>query len=149
MASFFEKLTGSHNDGTNKEVEEIKSRAVEKDFMDEVEEENEEGQLAIDVFQTATDIIIQAIAPGIKPEDLDVSLTHEMITIRGQRENKRRVDDENFFYREVYWGAFSRSLLLPQEVDPDGAEAEIKNGVLTIKLPKLDKERIQKLKVKS
>ena len=149
MASFFEKLTGSHNDGTNKEVEEIKSRAVEKDFMDEVEEENEEGQLAIDVFQTATDIVIQAIAPGIKPEDLDVSLTHEMITIRGQRENKRRVDDENFFYREVYWGAFSRSLLLPQEVDPDGAEAEIKNGVLTIKLPKLDKERVQKLKIKS
>jgi HSP20 family protein len=71
-----------------------------------------------------------------------------MITLRGKRDDLRRIEKSNFFYQELYWGAFSRSFLLPQEVDSDEAEASIKGGILTIKLPKVDKGRIQKLKIR-
>jgi HSP20 family protein len=142
--SFFEKLTGTH-----KEDEEEQNVDAGKSFMEEVEQENEEGQLTVDVYQTPSEIVIQAIVAGIKPEDLDVSITQEMVTLRGKREDSRRMERENFFYQELYWGSFSRSILLPQEIDPDEAEATLKNGFLTIKLPKLDKERVQKVKIKS
>lgn len=145
--TFFERLTGSHSEKLTDESKFNHSYDM-KEFINEVEEENEEGQLTVDVYQTPSEIIIQAITPGIKPDDLDVSITQEMITIKGKREDGRKVEKENFFYQELYWGSFSRSILLPQEVDPDEAEASIKNGVLTIKLPKLDKERVQRLKIK-
>jgi len=141
--SFFEKLTG-----TNKEEEEEQGVAS-KTFMEEVEQENEEGQLTVDVYQNPTEIVIQAIVAGVKPEDLDISITQEMVTLKGKREDSRRIERDNFFYQELYWGSFTRSILLPQEVDPDEAEATLKNGLLTIKLPKLDKERVQKVKIKS
>lgn len=142
--SFFERLTGSH-----KEEEETKLDVLsDKSFIKEVEEENEEGQLTVDVFQNPTEIIIQAIIAGVRPEDIDVSITRDMITIKGKREDSRRIERENFFFQELYWGSFSRSILLPQEIDPDEAEAIMKNGILTIKLPKIDKERVQKVKIK-
>jgi HSP20 family protein len=139
--SFFERLTGGHNE----KIEDEEEISLSKDFIGG---ENEEAQLTVDVYQTPTDILIQAIVAGVKPEDLDVSITQDMITIKGKREDSRRLEKENFFYQELYWGSFSRSILLPQEIDPDEAEATLKNGVLTIKLPKLDKERVQKLKIK-
>jgi len=145
--SFFEKLTGSSRaDETEEEMDLVRNGDKESEWM---EESNEEGQLTVDVYQEPDEIIIKAIVAGVKPDDLDVSITQDMITIRGKREESHRVEKENYFYRELYWGSFSRSILLPQEVDPDEAEATIKNGVLTIKLPKLDKEKVQKLKVKS
>ena len=141
--SFFEKLTGTHKE------DEEEQDVTEKSFMKEVEQENEEGQLTVDVYQNPTEIVIQAIVAGVKPEDLDISITQDMVTLRGKREDSRRIEREDFFYQELYWGSFTRSILLPQEVDPDEAEAILKNGLLTIKLPKLDKERVQKVKIKS
>jgi HSP20 family protein len=141
--SFFEKLTGTHKE------DEEEQNVIEKSFMKEVELENEEGQLTVDVYQNPAEIIIQAIVAGVKPEDLDISITQDMVTLRGKREDSRRIERENFFYQELYWGSFTRSILLPQEIDPDEAEATLKNGLLMVKLPKLDKERIQKVKIKS
>lgn len=111
--------------------------------------QDEEGQLTIDVWQTPDEIVVQAIVGGVKLEDLDVEVTHDMVTLRGKRERQKEVSGSDYFYQELYWGAFSRSILLPQEVDSDEAEATMKNGLLTIKLPKLDKARISKLKVKN
>jgi HSP20 family protein len=143
--SFFEKLTGTHKEDSDKgEILPLNN----KNFMDEVEEEIEEAELTMDVYQTPTEIIIQSFVAGLRPDDLDVTITHDMVTIKGKREDRRRVERENYFYQELYWGTFSRSLLLPQEVDPDEAEAGIKDGMLTIKLPKLDKDKVQKLKIK-
>lgn len=150
MTSFFARLTGSRVDDEQEQEESATIvRNAPKTVMEEIEEENEEGQLAVDVYQTARDIIVQAVTPGLTPDDLEISLTHEMITIKGKREIRRQVSTDDFFYQELYWGTFGRSILLPQEVDPDEAEATIKNGILTIKLPKLNKEQIQKLKVKN
>ena len=146
--SFFEKLTG----GTP--VEELEEdinlqnkKGAEKENW--IEEENEEGQLTVDVYQTPHHIIIKSMVAGVKPDDLDISITQDMVTIKGKRERHEEIKEEDYFYQELYWGSFSRSILLPQEIDPDEAEATIKNGILTIKLPKLDKEKTKKLKVKS
>jgi len=141
--SFFEKLTGSHHaDDKEREIEKMESN---NDWM---EENNEEGQLTVDVYQTTNDIFVKAIVAGLKPDDLDITITRDMVTIRGSREESHRIEEDDYFCQELYWGAFSRSVLLPQEVNPDEAEATTKNGLITIKLPKLDKKRIQKLKVK-
>ena len=92
--------------------------------------------------------MIESTIAGVKPDDLDISITNESVTIRGRREKEKRVKDEDYFYQECYWGRFSRSIILPQEVDSDSAEASFKNGVLIIRLPKINRQKTKKLKVK-
>jgi len=147
--SFFEKLTGTiHLEDEDNVVEESapKKEGEEKDWM---EEESEEGQLPVDVYQTSDQIIIQTIVAGVRPSDLDISISREMVTIKGRREGPRNIPDENYFHRELYWGGFTRTILLPAEVEVEEAEAIENHGLLIIKLPKIDKERQTKLKVKS
>lgn len=154
--SFFERLTGSYEKNSAKEEQSeimpFSSSSARltpaKTFMQEIEEEVEEAQLTVDVYQTAHEIIIQAITAGIKPDDLDVSITQNLVTIKGKREDHRRLEQEDMYYQELYWGTFSRVITLPHDVDPDESEATLKNGILTIKLPKLDRDRIQKVKIK-
>lgn len=106
-----------------------------------------EGQLTIDVHQTPTHIIVESTIAGVKEADLDIEITSESVTIRGSREHDEEVDDSDYIYQECFWGRFSRSIILPQEIDPDRTEATLKNGVLKIKLPKVNKERSKKVKV--
>ena len=106
-------------------------------------------ELAVDVYQTPTDIIVQTMVAGVRPEDLEISTARDMLTIRGKREESRTIDEENYFSKELYWGSFSRTILLPQEVEPEEAEAVEKHGLLTIRLTKLDKGKKANLKVKS
>jgi len=107
-----------------------------------------EGQLTIDVYQNAEEIIVESPIAGVSPEDLDISVTSDSVTIRGKRQREHSVHKKDYLYQECYWGAFSRSVILPQEVDADKADASMKNGVLRIKIPKLNKQRNQKVKVK-
>lgn len=111
-------------------------------------EETEEGQLAVDVYQTDKEIIIQAMVAGVSPDTLNVTVTREMVTIKGRRDAPQNISDDNYFYRELYWGSFSRTLALPQEIEADAVEASQKHGLLTIKLPKIDKGRTQNIRVK-
>ena len=145
--SFFERLTGGvrvdHAPAANLSIEgdnKTPKHALPQD---------EEAQLTVDLWQNPEEIVLQAIVGGVKPDDLDIEVTHEMVTLRGKREKIKEVTGNDYFYQELYWGAFSRSILLPQEVDADEAQATIKNGLLTIRLPKLDKARVSKLKVKT
>lgn len=160
--SLFEWLTGSQaEDYTFDELEQggasyPASREREKSIpvtsvgapITTVEEE-EAGELAVDVHQTPTHIIIKAMIAGVRPEDLDVSITRDMVTIRGKRERHTESNSGDFFFQELYWGSFARTIVLPQEVEIEEAEATEKHGLLVIKLPKLDKGRQAKLKVKS
>ena len=107
------------------------------------------GELAVDVYQTPDYIVIKAFIAGVQPNTVDISLTREMLTISGVREDEREVDEENYFQRELYWGSFSRTILLPEEVDVDEAEASEKHGILVIRLPKVNKKRQTKLKIRS
>lgn len=149
--SFFERLTGSYNDETEEEAVSLGDRLSEDKvtIVDETTDtEEEEGELAMDVYQTPDDIIVQAIVAGVRPEDIDVAISRDAITIKGRRQDARKIENEDFYLQELYWGYFSRTISLPQEVDVDEAVAITKNGILTIKLPRLDKNRTQKLKVK-
>jgi HSP20 family protein len=144
--SFFERLAGARpvKEEDEKDTKKVSLKNTEK----EVEENEEEGQLTVDVYQTDDDIVIKTMTAGVKPEDLDIAITRDMVTIRGHREGGMETTDDDYFTQELYWGSFSRTIMLPQEVDVEGAEASEKHGLLTIKLPKLDKHRETKLKVK-
>jgi len=171
--SFFDRLTGTipiddldadlDEEEYMDEEEEIvhhqnqprRGLPVSHHMHDEIEEEEEielpetEGELAVDVLQTDDEIIIKAMVAGVKPGDLDVDITRDMVTIHGTREETTEIEDDNYFHQELYWGSFSRNILLPEEIDVDLAEASEKHGLLIIKLPKLDKNRKTKLQVKS
>ena len=156
--SFFERLTGTVNvdDFEEEALEEREVNQVASDNIiddsvseDSIEESDEEGQLIVDVYNTPDEIVIKAIVAGVKPDNLDISITRDMVTIRGKREEKREIREEDYFYQELYWGAFSRTILLPQEVEVEHAMANEKHGLLTIRLPKIDKEKQTKLKVRS
>mgnify|MGYP001588451294 CR=1 FL=1 len=121
-----------------------KVEAEINDFMEEAE-----GQLTVDVYQTSNEIVIQSTVAGIMPDDLDIAITNESVTIKGKREKNEKIKDEDYFYQECYWGKFARTIILPQEINPEEATAGMKNGVLTIRLPKLDREKTKKLKVKT
>lgn len=125
----------------------MKNKNVENNL--EFLQEESEGQLTIDVYQTEDDIIIESTVAGVEPDNIDIDISSESVTIRGERRREESIAEENYLYQECYWGKFSRSIILPQEVDPDKAKAEFKNGVLKIKLPKIDKRKTRKLKVKS
>ncbi|MFA7088096.1 MAG: Hsp20/alpha crystallin family protein [Patescibacteria group bacterium] len=113
----------------------------------EYENPEAEGQLAIDVYQTDKKIIIKSTIAGVKPDDLKISLHHDLLTIKGNRDAGKEINEENYLYRECYWGSFSRSIILPTEVDAKKVEAELENGVLTITLYKSHQNKIE-IKVK-
>jgi len=104
------------------------------EWMDD--EPETEGQLAIDVYQTDKKIIIKSTIAGAKPEDLKISLHNDLLSIKGHRQIKEKIAAEDYLYRECYWGSFSRSIILPSEVDNKRVEAELESGILTITLYK-------------
>lgn len=109
--------------------------------------EDYEGQLSVDVFDKGTDIVVKSTIAGVRPEDLDISIHDDLLTIRGKRTLDQEVEEKNYYYRECYWGGFSRSIILPEEVQADKIEAGLKNGVLTIILPKANKTKVINIKV--
>ena len=115
---------------------------------EEIQNDDAEGQLTIDVYQTDTEIVIKSTIAGVKPEDLDVSISNDMITIKGERKNEEVVDDNGYYYRECYWGSFSRSVVLPTDVLAEKIDATLKNGILTIRLPKADVTKTKKIQVR-
>ncbi len=150
--SLFERLTGSVNieeeDGSEDEPIEL-TRHDKHSNSTWLEEQAGEGELAIDVYQTDTHVIVKTMIPGVRKEDVEISLSRDMLTVRGSRKEETEVSDQDYFHKELYWGSFSRSVVLPHEVDIERAEAMENQGLLTIRLPKVDKERQTKLRVKS
>jgi HSP20 family protein len=165
--SFFERLTGAKSVEpesyasaeapmrplTNiyeEETEMILTSSPKKNMPEEnfTPGDGGEGQLTIDVYQTDNDIVIKSTIAGVKPEDLDVSINNDMVTIRGERKNEEQVSEENYYYQECYWGTFSRSVILPVDVLSEKSEASMKNGILTIRLPKADTTRTKKIQVR-
>ncbi len=151
--SFFERLTGSVDLEDDFELEEEELAKKEKtlgvDGSAWGEENSGEGELAVDVYQTPDEVVVRTMIPGVKKEDIDISLSRDMLTIKGTRREERTVQEQDYFHRELYWGAFNRTIQLPHEVDIEHAEASENQGLLTVKLPRVDKGRQTKLKIKS
>ncbi|OGI76795.1 hypothetical protein A3C57_02485 [Candidatus Nomurabacteria bacterium RIFCSPHIGHO2_02_FULL_33_12] len=162
--SFFERLTGSMR--TNNDDEFVASEnnvensrpAIGKNlkvteendpFSHTYQDEEEDGELPIDVYQTEVEIIVQAFVAGVRPDELQISITRDSITVKGKRSTSQNIIDENYFVRELYWGSFSRMITLPAEVEPEEAEAVEKHGLIIIKLPKIDKQKRASIRVKS
>ncbi len=149
--SFFERLTGTIN-MDNAEEEAVEEKVPTKNSKAKenwIEEDTSVGQLGVDVYQTPDNIFIKAMVAGVKPEDLDISIQRDMVVIRGKREEARTVSEDEYFVKELYWGEFSRTILLPAEVETENAEAFEKHGLLIVRLPKIDKDRQMKVRVKS
>ncbi len=142
--SFFERLTGTGK--IDEETVDEESSADSRGILDEGESD---GQLTVDVYQTPTEIVIKAMVAGVRTEDLDINITRDMVTLRGKREESADAQDQDYFHRELYWGTFSRTIMLPEEIEVEEAEAVERHGLLTIKLPKIDKAKQNKLRVKS
>ena len=164
--SFLERLTGavSADDEYDRVLDEDHhfgddETGGDEYYQDDAEEweseapqapgQGQEGELPVDMFQTNDAIVIRALVAGVSPGDLDISITRDMVTVRGVREEYQEASDDNYYHRELFWGSFSRTLLLPEEVVIDEAEAQEKHGMLEIRLPKLDKHRSTQLKVRS
>jgi HSP20 family protein len=111
--------------------------------------EDDEGQLTVDVYQTDDEIVIRSTIAGVTAEDLDISVTNDMVTIKGSRKPSEKIRDSDYYYQELYWGPFSRAIILPEEIDSDNAKASMKNGILTIRMPKLARSRIKKVRIVS
>jgi len=148
---FFERLTGSVRlDDEEEEIEEEpRGKNGKKNDKNWIEEENDEAELTIDLYQTPTELVVQTMVAGVKPDDLELTIARDMITIRGKREEARSIDDDNYFVKELYWGKFSRTISLPLEVEPEEVEATEKHGLLTVKIKKVDKEKKNSIRIRS
>ncbi|MEY2640778.1 MAG: hypothetical protein RL150_171 [Candidatus Parcubacteria bacterium] len=171
--SFFEKITGSipaDEFDTEFEYDEQPTGRAVVYAHDEEEEEfygrpqrgypaqqpytaptpaSTDGELAVDVINTEDALIVKAMLAGVRPGEIDIDIARDMVTIRGTREEEHESTGDNYYHRELFWGTFSRSILLPEEIDVELAEAMEKHGLLTLRLPKIDKNRKTKLHVKS
>jgi HSP20 family protein len=108
-----------------------------------------EGQLPVDVHQTASDIVVRAFVAGVRPDELAISISRDRVEIEGSRMEREQVSGPDYFTRELFWGSFTRTIMLPQEVDVESSSASAKDGLLTIIMPKLDKARQTKLRVRA
>ncbi|HSE56608.1 MAG TPA: Hsp20/alpha crystallin family protein [Candidatus Paceibacterota bacterium] len=160
--SFFERLAGNLGFDDSDDFEDSESVKIERknnplSHVSHTPQKEEQhiahveaaAELAVDVYQTANDIVIQAIIAGTSPENLSINITRDSVTVKGKREENRTVVRENYITKELFWGSFIRTVQLPAEVEIDAAEAICKNGMLLIKLPKLDKYRQTSIKVKT
>ncbi len=107
-----------------------------------------EGQLNIDMYQTKDNVIIKSTIAGVRPEDIDITVANDMLTIKGARKKEESVNQDDYFYQECYWGNFSRSVIIPVDIDSEGIEADLKDGILTVIIPKAAKAKTKKVKVK-
>lgn len=149
--SFLEKLTGPIGVASKDQSEKKIMAESEKEKLEKIndwESSQAEGQLSIDVYQTPADIVIKSTIAGVRPENLDIAITNDMVTVRGRREIEEPVIKDDYFYQECYWGPFSRSIILPVDVQTDKSIATLKNGVLTIKLPKSERIKTKKIEIK-
>jgi len=170
--SFFEKLTGSvHVDDADEyEFEdEFESEAHTGRLRDKMQnthdgdskkslahaslsemEENSDdigGELTVDVIETQDSVIVRAMIAGVDPDLVDIDLSRDTVTIKGERKEAHRFSEDEYHYQELYWGSFTRTILLPAEVEVEEAHAHTDHGLLSITLPKIDKHRKTKLRI--
>lgn len=157
--SFWEKITGLNKEKLNQgSFSSIEDESIEEkeNFFDQLEKESstgkalenkkkdeagkgpwleEEGQLTIDVYQTDSEVVVRSTIAGVKRKDLNISVEKDLITIKGERK-KEEIGDIEYLHQECFWGKFSRSIVLPQEIEPKQIKASLRSGILTIILPK-------------
>lgn len=159
--SFFERISGTAHiddqfDSFDDELPAAPTKTVrvasERQAASAAREEEASGvagQLPVDVHQTASEFVIRAFVAGVRPDELSISISRDMVEISGSRMEREQISDMDYFTRELFWGSFSRVIQLPEEVDVENSSASAKDGLLVLVLPKLDRARQTKLRVKA
>lgn len=109
-------------------------------------QQTEEGQLSVDVFRQGKYLIVRSTMAGVSPAELDIAINGDMLTIRGHRESTHEIKEDEWFHQECYWGTFSRTVILPMDVEADKAEASLIHGLLEIRIPLRGTEHTIKIK---
>lgn len=104
---------------------------------------------SVDVAESDGGITVRAELPGLEAKDIDLNISGDLLSIRGEKKSKEEVKEDDYFSRESYYGSFQRSIRLPAEVQSDKVDASFKNGVLEIKLPKSEMTQAKKIEIKS
>lgn len=135
-----------------KQIEKKQNKETEeKSFIENYNQISKEvGQLAVDVYETKEEIVICSAIAGVKPEEIDISIEGEdIIKIKGNRKNpiEKKQDEIKYFFEECYWGPFFRQIILPEEIDFSRSKAEMKNGILFIRIPKIEKIKKTKIEI--
>lgn len=153
--TLFERITGTVKMDEFDDIENTEEGLLNEDrgeinnTLESPDEHSDMGQLSVDVINQPDEIIIRAIVAGVKPHELDVQISRDMVVITGTREDNKEIDERDFYHRELYWGSFSRKIILPEEIDVELSTAEEKHGLLELHLTKIDKNKKTKLQVKS
>ncbi len=139
-------------DGEEEQDQEVAAPVtVQRPAQDKKEEDwmnDYEGALNIDMYQTKDNVIIKSTIAGVRPEDIDITVANDMVSIKGSRQKEENVGQDDYFYQECYWGNFSRSVIVPVDIDSEHIEADLKDGILTVIIPKAAKAKTKKVKVK-
>lgn len=143
--TFFEKISGGKKPSLKAENADANDPSLKSE---ENSKEVQEGQLAVDVYETELAVVVESIIGGVNPDDINVAVANNILTIKGVREKDlETAEPVNYLVAECFWGAFSRSIILPCEADVDNIKASIKKGVLKITLPKLVGSKTKKIKI--
>lgn len=110
--------------------------------------ENNEGELAVDVFEDKNDFVVMAAVAGISSKDVEIQVDKDMLLIKGCRSNPDTGKNKNYFYQECHWGPFSRKVVLPENVDGTQIQAEFDKGILIVKVPKIKDTAKKNISVK-
>lgn len=155
-----DKITGKHL--IKKRMPELKGKKIKvkpeekkSPLINKTKEKKEnwfepEGQLLVDVYQNNGELVIQSVIAGTKPEDLNIFIENDIVLIKGNRQKPEKDKGKrNYFYKECYWGVFSREIILPVEVDASRIKATMEEGILTLRIPKIEREKKRKIVIKN
>jgi HSP20 family protein len=107
------------------------------------------GEIAVDMYESDEALVVTAALPGVKPEEVDITITGDSLCIKGETKSETKVEKGNYLRQERRYGAFARTIVLPVPVQTDKAEAKFKDGVLTLSIPKAEEAKPKVVRVKT
>ncbi len=146
MAGFLSKLTGGNEPEEDLNNENNFESNIDYD-LDDMMDFSDEISLAIDAFEDDDNLYIKTFVPSVDPKGIDIDISRDVVTISGERFEIEEKDQDQYFQKELSWGRFKKKILLPKEIDIESIKASVKNGTLTIRLPKIDKDRKVKVQI--
>ena len=147
FTSFDEFKQKLKDDQADRSLLNLAGKSLKENDQEKWFTEDYEGELAVDVYQSDNNIIVKSTIAGVSPEDLEIYIHNDLLTIRGKRSEELTTNNKDYFFQECYWGGFSRSIILPVEVQVDKVEATLKNGILKIVMPISQKSKLINVRV--
>ncbi|HEC91700.1 MAG TPA: Hsp20/alpha crystallin family protein [Candidatus Atribacteria bacterium] len=141
---FSKKIKIEAQDTTSSKKRKQKTEKKEKQWF------TLEGKLTVDVYETDSEIVVQSAIAGVKPQDLEISIENGILEIKGNRPNPEEKGNSkrNYFFQECWWGPFSRKIILPEEINNSQVRASMKEGILTIKIPKIKQDKRKRIRLR-